>query len=278
MRYFQSFRTCREWPPFDPDDHNDQRLDKLERMLTDLCIDTSAVGSVYAELLSLDYHDRYGELELAPQQRKGLILQTLVEHFLHRAGRTTLLLVVEDAHWIDPTTTELLDALLPAINRAPVMLLVTHRPSWKSEWSRACDHVLPLSIGALAQPLVADMVRNIVGLSASARLVNEIVDQTDGIPLFVEEMARFLVERDASERETKMVLPATLQGSLLVRLDRCEPTAREAAQIASVIGREFGRDLLARVCELPSAVLDAAIAELVAAHLLLRVPSSSGTL
>jgi len=259
---------------FRPDDQNDQRLDKLERMLTDLCIDTSTVGSVYAELLSLDYHDRYGELELAPQQRKGLILQTLVEHFLHRAGRTTLLLVVEDAHWIDPTTTELLDALLPAINRAPVMLLVTHRPSWKSEWSRACDHVLPLSIGALAQPLVADMVRNIVGLSASARLVNEIVDQTDGIPLFVEEMARFLVERDASERETKMVLPATLQGSLLARLDRCEPTAREAAQIASVIGREFGRDLLARVCELPSAVLDVAIAELVAAHLLLRAGSS----
>ena len=154
---------------FRPDDQNEKRLDKLERMLTDLGIDTSTVGSVYAELLSLDYHDRYGELELAPQQRKSLILQTLVEHLLHRARRVTLLLIVEDAHWIDPTTTELLDALLAPINRAPVMLLVTHRPSWKFEWSRAYDHVLPLSIGALAQPLVADMVRNIVGLSASAR-------------------------------------------------------------------------------------------------------------
>ena len=197
---------------------------------------------------------------------------------LHRARRVTLLLIVEDAHWIDPTTTELLDALLAPINRAPVMLLVTHRPSWKFEWSRAYDHVLPLSIGALAQPLVADMVRNIVGLSASARLVDEIVDRTDGIPLFIEEMARFLAERDASERDTKMVLPATLQGSLLARLDRCEPTARETAQIASVIGREFSRDLLTRVCELPSADLDAAIAELMAAHLVLWAGSSENVL
>ena len=246
-------------------------------MLADLGFDTSTVGPVYAKLLSLDYHDRYGELELPPQQRKSFILQTLVEHFVHRAGRVTLLLIVEDAHWIDPTTTELLDALLAPINRAPVMLLVTHRPSWKFEWPSAYGHVLPLSIGALAQPLVADMVRNIVGLSANARLVNEIIDRSDGIPLFIEEMARFLAEREASECEIKMVLPATLQGSLLARLDRCEPVARETAQIASVIGREFSQDLLTRVCQFPSADLDAAVAELMAAHLLLRAGSSEDT-
>ncbi len=255
---------------FRPEDHNDQRLDKLKHMLVNLGIDTSTVGAVYAELLSLDYHDRYGELELAPQQRKILTLQTLVEHFLQRAERVTLLLIVEDAHWIDPTTTELLDALLEPINRASIMLLVTHRPSWKSEWPRTYGHVLPLSIGPLAQPLGADMVRNIVGLSASARLVKEIVGRTDGIPLFIEEMARFLVEQDASGREIEMVLPATLQGSLLVRLDRCQPAAREAAQIASVIGREFSRDLLTHVCGFPSADLDAAVAELMASHLVMR--------
>ncbi|WP_167541694.1 AAA family ATPase [Bradyrhizobium japonicum] len=144
---------------FRPEDQNEQRLIKLERMLADLGFDTSTVGPVYAELLSLDYHDRYGELELPPQQRKSLILQTLVEHFVHRAGRVTRLLIVEDAHWIDPTTTELLDALLAPINRAPVMLLVTHRPSWKFEWPSAYGHVLPLSIGALAQPLDAAIRR-----------------------------------------------------------------------------------------------------------------------
>jgi predicted ATPase/class 3 adenylate cyclase len=262
---------------FRPEDQNEQRLNKLERMLADLGFDASTVAPVYAELLSLDYHDRYGELELPPQQRKSLILQTLVEHFVHRAGRVTLLLIVEDAHWIDPTTTELLDALLAPINRAPVMLLVTHRPSWKFEWPRAYGHVLPLSIGALAQPLVADMVRNIVGLSANARLVNEIIDRCDGIPLFIEEMARFLAEREAHECEIKMVLPATLQGSLLARLDRCEPVARETAQIASVIGREFSQDLLTRVCQFPSTELDTAVAELMAAHLLLRAGSSEDT-
>lgn len=263
---------------FRPEDHNDQRLDKLEHMLSDLGIATNTVGAVYAELLSLDYHDRYGKLELAPQQKKSLTLQTLVDHFLHWAERVTLLLIVEDAHWIDPTTTELLDALMAPINRASIMLLVTHRPSWSSEWPRSYGHVLPLSIGPLAQPLVADMVRNIVGLSASARLINEIVGRTDGIPLFIEEMARFLVERGAGEREIAMVLPATLQGSLMGRLDRCQPTARETAQIASVIGREFTRDLLTRVSGFPSADLDAAVAELTAAHLVLRAGSSEDVL
>ena len=262
---------------FRPEDHNEHRLDKLERMLAGLGVDTRTVGVVYAELLSLDYQDRYGELELAPPQRKSLILQTLVEHFLHRARRVTLLLIVEDAHWIDPTTTELLDALLMPINQAPVMLLVTHRPSWRFEWPRAYNHVLPLSIGALTQPLVADMVRKLVGVSSSDRLVNEIIDRADGIPLFIEEMARFLAEREVNEGEIKMVLPATLQGSLLARLDRCDPIARETAQMASVIGREFSRDLLSRVCEFPSAELDAAVAELMAAHLLLTAGSSEET-
>jgi predicted ATPase/class 3 adenylate cyclase len=262
---------------FQPEDRTDQRLDKLENMLADLGIDTSRVGSIYAELLSLDYHNRYDDLELAPRQRKTLILETLVEQFLHRAKRVTLLLIVEDAHWIDPTTTELLEGLLAAIKQKSVMLLVTHRASWQTEWPRVYGHVLPVSIGPLAQPLVADMVRNIVGRNAPDSLVNAIVGRTDGIPLFVEEVARFLVERDAGEHEIKMVLPATLQGSLLARLDRCEPTAKEVAQIASVIGREFRQDLLSRVCRLPSTDLDSAVAELMAAHLLLRAGSSEDT-
>jgi class 3 adenylate cyclase/tetratricopeptide (TPR) repeat protein len=263
---------------FRPGDHNDQRLDKLEHMLANLGADTNTVAPVYAELLSLDYHDRYGKLVLTPQQRKGLTLQTLVERFLQRAERSPHLLIVEDAHWIDPTTTELLDALIAPINRASIMLLVTHRPSWKSEWPSLYGHVLPLSIGPLAKPHVADMVRNIVGIGASARLVDEIVGRTDGIPLFIEEMARSLVERDAGGREFERGLPATLQGSLMARLDRCRPTAKEAAQIASVIGREFSRDLLTRVCEFPPADLDAVVAELMAAHLVLRAGSSEDAL
>jgi predicted ATPase/class 3 adenylate cyclase len=263
---------------FRPEDSTEQRIDKLEHMLADLGADIKTIAPVYAELLSLDAHDRYGKLELPPQQRKNLSLQTLVERVLQRAKRSPLLLIVEDVHWIDPTTTELLDALMEPINRAPIMLLATHRRSWKSEWPSLYGHVLPLSIGPLAKPHVADMVRHIVGANASARLVDEIVGRTDGIPLFIEELARSLVERDASGRDSEIALPATLQGSLMARLDRCQPTAKETAQIAAVIGREFSRDLLARVCEFPAVDLDAAVAELTAAHLVLRAGSSEDTL
>jgi predicted ATPase len=150
------------------------------------------------------------------------------------------------------------------------MLLVTHRPSWTSEWPSLYGHALQLSLGPLAKPQIADMVRNIAGATASARMIDEIVGRTDGIPLFIEELARSLVEREAGVGEFEVGLPATLQGSLMARLDRCQPTAKETAQIASVIGREFSRDLLARVCDFPVADLDAAVAELMAAHLVLK--------
>src|ERR1700756_2149623 len=255
---------------FRPGDSNEQRLDKLEHMLADVGADIRTVAPVYAELLSLDCHDRYGKIDLTPQQRKSLTLQTLVDRFLQRAARSPVLIIVEDAHWIDPTTTELLDALMAPINRAPIMLLLTHRPSWTSEWPSLYGHVLPLSLGPLAKPQIADMVRHIAGATASARLIDEIVGRTDGVPLFIEELARSLVEREAGVGEFEVGLPATLQGSLMSRLDRCQPTAKETAQIASVIGREFSRDLLAHVCDFSADDLDAAVAELMAAHLVLR--------
>ncbi|WP_083636554.1 adenylate/guanylate cyclase domain-containing protein [Bradyrhizobium sp. AS23.2] len=255
---------------FRPGDSNQQRLDKLEHMLADVGADIRTVAPVYAELLSLDCHDRYGKIDLTPQQRKSLTLQTLVDRFLQRAARSPVLIIVEDAHWIDPTTTELLDALMAPINRAPIMLLVTHRPSWTCEWPSLYGHVLQLSLGPLAKPQIADMVRHIAGATASARVIDEIVGRTDGIPLFIEELARSLVERKAGAGEFEVGLPTTLQGSLMARLDRCQPTAKETAQIASVIGREFSRDLLAHVCDFPAADLDAAVAELMAAHLVLR--------
>lgn len=255
---------------FRPGDSNQQRLDKLEHMLADVGANIRTVAPVYAELLSLDCHDRYGKIDLTPQQRKSLTLQTLVDRFVQRAAHCPVLIIVEDAHWIDPTTAELLDALMAPINRAPIMLLVTHRPSWTSEWPSLYGHVLQVSLGPLAKPQIADMVRHIAGATASAWMIDEIVGRTDGIPLFIEELARSLVEREAGVGECEVGLPATLQGSLMARLDRCQPTAKETAQIASVIGREFSRDLLARVCDFQVADLDAAVAELMAAHLVLR--------
>jgi class 3 adenylate cyclase/tetratricopeptide (TPR) repeat protein len=263
---------------FRPSDTNEQRLDKLEHMLREVGADVETVAPVYAELLSIPSHERYGELELPPQQRKTLTLQTLVDRFLRRAGHSPVLLIVEDAHWIDPTTTELLEELIARIEKAPVMLLVTHRPNWRSEWSNTYSHVMPLTIGRLAKPQVAELARNIAGDGASSRLIDQIVARTDGIPLFIEELTRSLIESKIDNGSVGTEIPATLQGFLMARLDRLPPVAKQTAQIASIIGREFGRNLLTSVCDFPSVELDDALNELVAAHLVMRAGSADDVL
>jgi class 3 adenylate cyclase/tetratricopeptide (TPR) repeat protein len=259
---------------FRPSDTNEQRLDKLECLLRELGADVETVGPVYAELLSIDCNERYGERHLPPQQRKSLAIQTLVDRFLRRAERSPLILIVEDAHWIDPTTAELIEELITRVEKTPIMLLVTHRPDWRSEWINTYSHVMPLAIGRLTKPQVAELVRNIAGAGATSGLIDEIVARTDGIPLFIEELTRSLVEGEVGNCSLGIQIPATLQGLLMARLDRLSEVAKRTAQIASVIGREFSRSLLAGVSDFSNAELDAALNELVAAHLVIRSGSS----
>jgi class 3 adenylate cyclase/tetratricopeptide (TPR) repeat protein len=267
---FPFIQTIGRLSDFNPDDANDVRLDKLERMLIDAGADLPAVVPVYAELLSVDLRARYAKLELSPEQHKNLTFQTIIDRLLTRARRSPLLLFMEDAHWIDPTSRELLEALIAQIENAPVMLLITHRPNWEQQWSSTYGHVLPLSLGRLARPQVAELIRSIAGTTADEGLVVEITRRTDGIPLFVEELTRSVIESKAEDRERKPEIPATLQGSLMARLDRLPAEAKKVAQVAAVIGREFSRSLLARVCDSP-ANLDTALRELLEARLVFRV-------
>jgi class 3 adenylate cyclase/tetratricopeptide (TPR) repeat protein len=261
-----------------PSDTNEQRLDKLERMLEEVGADVNTVAPVYAELLSIDCHERYGEVDRPPQQRKTLTFQALVERFIRRAAHAPVLLIVEDAHWIDPTTTELLEELITRIEKTQIMLLLTHRPSWRSDWINTYSHVMPITIGRLARPQVAELARNIAGAEASSRLIDEIVARTDGIPLFIEELTRSLVESEMDTGSFGTEIPATLQGFLMARLDRLSAVAKETAQIASVIGREFGRNLLTDVCNFPSIELDTALNELMSVHLVIKGGSSDDIL
>src|SRR5215471_18404717 len=259
-------------------DTAEDRLDKLERMLRETGEDVVALAPIYAELLSFDSAGRYARLTLAPQELKSLMLRTLIDRCLLTAAKAPLLLLVEDAHWIDPTTHELIDQTIAGIGGARMLMLLTHRPEWQTDWAGTYGHVMPLSLGRLAKPQIAELVEGIVGRQPEETLIAEITTRTDGVPLFVEELTRSLLERGAHARAGAFEIPATLQGSLMARLDRLPVIAKETIQAASVIGREFTRDLLAGVCQSSRTELDAALDDLMKARLLVKGGMSTDTL
>ena len=247
-----------------------ERWEKLERMLAETGEDARVVAPIYAEMLSLDSAGRYAKLELTPPELKRLIVGTLIDRCLRTAAKSPLLLIVEDAHWIDPTTRELIEQTILRIANARVLVIITHRPEWKTEWASAYGHVLPISLGRLAKPQIAELIVGVAAGRASDQLVANIAARTDGVPLFIEEVTRSLFESGAETRAEAFEIPWTLHGSLMARLDRLPATAKELIQAASVIGREFTAEVLARVSQRSRADVDAALDDLVAARLILK--------
>jgi class 3 adenylate cyclase/tetratricopeptide (TPR) repeat protein len=248
-----------------------ERIEKLERLLGDLYDDVAAVAPIYAELLSVDTGGRYPKLELAPQDLKERTLATLVDRLALLGQRSPVLIVVEDAHWIDPTTDEVLRRATAGIPNLPVMMVLTHRPDWRADWATDFSHVASLSIGRLDRNHIAELVGSILGVVPDSTLVDDIMARTDGIPLFVEELTRGVLERGGAGEADIATIPTTLQGSLMARLDRLPSAARNVALIASVIGREFGDGLLNKATRLDDAVLADALEHLGRAQLV--VPS-----
>jgi class 3 adenylate cyclase/tetratricopeptide (TPR) repeat protein len=260
---------------FTADDTAEQRLNKLEGLLRNNKEDIESVAAVYAELLSLDTLGRYKSLKLAPQKLKEITLQTLFDRLALISRRLPALMIIEDTHWIDPSTAELLEQILARITELPVMLVVTHRPEWSAHWAAGYSHATTLSIGRLSRPQIAELVQAVMGREPGVTLINSITERTDGVPLFVEELTRAILEQDPNHPPVLDEIPATLQGSLMAGLDRLSPVARELAQVASAIGREFSRTLLKQIVGLANATLDQALSDLIHAHLVIRSGLSS---
>lgn len=250
-----------------------ERIEKLEHLLGDLYDDVSAVAPIYAELLSVDTGGRYPKLELAPQDLKERTLATLVDRLVLLGRRSPVLFVVEDAHWIDPTTEEVLRRCAASIPNLPVMMVTTHRPDWRADWAADFSHAASLSIGRLDRNQIAVLVGSILGAAPLNMLVDDIMARTDGIPLFVEELTWGVLERKGAGDAETATIPATLQGSLMAQLDRLPGAARNVALIASVIGREFGDELLIKATGLDDAALAEALGHLGRAQLV--VPSGA---
>jgi predicted ATPase len=260
------------------DDAAQAKLDKLDTLVAQSSTSRED-AALFAEMLSLQNDGRYPTLELVPQQRRQRIIEALATRVETLARRTPMLMIFEDAHWADPTSLEALGrAVMDRISALNILLIVTYRPEFEPPWIGQ-PHVTTLTLNRLARGEIAALIDAVTGnrpLSASVK--QDIVERTDGIPLFIEEMTKAVLEASDPEDAERAVasiptpslaIPASLHASLMARLDRLGP-AKEVAQIGAVIGREFSHVLLATVARKEERALRAALDDLTEAGLLFR--------
>ena len=255
---------------FAREDDMQAKLDKLERLLAQAVPEVERVAPLFASLLSLPV-DRYPALNLSPQKQRDRTLEALLEQVKGLCAKRPILMVFEDAHWIDPTTQEALDLLVAAVASLPLLLLITHRPGYVPSW-RGEAHVTNLTVTRLTQREGAALVARVrAGRTLPADVLEQIVAKADGIPLFLEELTKAVLESSVSETgpTPPLAIPSTLRDSLMARLDRLAPV-KEIAQIGACIGREFSYELLALVAPLKDKELEEALVRLASAELIFR--------
>lgn len=241
------------------------KLDKLEALVLQSAPDLSEAGPLLASLLSIDFANRYSPIQLTPQAQKARTLGVLIEQLERIAARQPVLLVVEDMHWIDQTTSEWLALLVERLPDLPVLLVVTFRPEVHPPWLKQ-SHVTAVSLASLGRDEGEAIIRRLTGgRSLPSEVTNHILAKTEGIPLFVEELTKTVLESDflvdagdhyqLSRPLASLAIPSTLQDSLTARLDRLS-TVKNVAQIGACIGRTFQHRLLAAVAGDDAAMLN----------------------
>ena len=252
------------------------RRDKLEALLSTWSDNPGLDRPLFGALLDVPTDADQTTLSLSPQRRKELLLERLVAHLIRLAARQPVLLVVEDAHWIDQTTREWCDILIERVRSLPVLLIMTYRPEFVPLWLGQ-SHVTALILNRLGRRHNAAVIRQVAGQRALPPvLMEQIIDRTDGVPLFIEEMTKAVLESDfLSEQNGEVVLaaplptlpmPATLQASLVARLDRLA-SALPVAQTGGALGREFTYALIKAVIGLDDETLRLALERLVSSEL-----------
>jgi class 3 adenylate cyclase len=261
------------------DDPSDKALDKLEAVLAMGASRVQAVAPIFAALLSIPFSGRYSPLTLSPAQQRRQTLAALLDQLEGLARCKPILLLFEDAHWADATSLELLDLMADRLGHLPILALVTFRPGFEPAWA-GLHNVTKLSLVRLDRSQVQAMVEQVTGgRRLPAEVTAQIIDKTDGIPLFVEELTKAVMEAGILVENTEgyrldgplppLAIPATLQDSLMARLDRLA-AIKEMAQVGAAIGREFSYALLHTVTRRNEASLDSALSQLEEAGLLFR--------
>ncbi|MGZ5202520.1 MAG: adenylate/guanylate cyclase domain-containing protein, partial [Telluria sp.] len=261
---------------FERKDSPAEKFAKLEALLVRSGADADAVVPPLANLLSLPTNDRYRVAELSPQKRKEMTLAALLAQLEALSAQQPMFIIFEDVHWADPTSLELLTVTLERLPLHRVLLLITARPEFVPTWPGHA-HVTTVSLTRLNRHDGAALIDRVTaGKKLPEEVMNQILARTDGVPLFVEELTKtvletgLLQERDShyvlSHPLPSMAIPTTLHASLMARLDRLAPV-REVAQIGAVVGREFSYELLSTVAGLPNEKLEEALAQLVRSEL-----------
>jgi class 3 adenylate cyclase/tetratricopeptide (TPR) repeat protein len=264
---------------FERDDSAEAKLDKLEARLIKELNCPKADCNFIARALSILCDERYGALHMTPQRQKDETLRALVDTVGAIAKQHATVMLMEDVHWVDPTSIEVLDQLIERAKGLPLLILITHRPEFQSHWNNNA-HVTEIQLNRLSRAQSAALILKVTNdKPLPADLVTQIVDKTDGVPLFLEELTKAVLESDIvndsgdryeySGKVDQMAIPATLRDSLMARLDRLFPV-KELAQIGAVIGREFSHELLQAVSPIQEPKLTEGMDRLVASELIFK--------
>jgi class 3 adenylate cyclase len=254
---------------FSPQDTPQAKLTKLQQTLARYRFSQPDTFPLLASLLSLPQPQGALPLTLSPQKQKQKTQEALVAWIVEEAEKATVYCAWEDLHWADPSTLELLTLVLDQVPTNRLLALLTFRPDFTPPW-RPHSHITQLTLTRLGRPQVEAMVEKITGGKAlPAEVLQQIVAKTDGVPLFVEELTKMVVEQNVGAycNTPLLGIPATLQDALMARLDRLAPV-REIAQVGATLGREFSYELIRAVCPLDEALLQQGLRQLIDAELL----------
>ena len=264
---------------FDAEDTSEAKFDKLESLLAQGASDVEAVAPLFAPLMSIPSKGRYAPLEMTAERQKEQTLEALVSQMEGLSQIRLVLLIFEDVHWADPTSLELLELIIERAQSLPALVVITFRPEFPPPWA-GYTHVTTLTLNRFTRSLAAALVEKVTaGRPLPDEVLEQIIEKTDGVPLFVEELTKTILESGLLTEEpdkyvlsgplSEVAIPATLHDSLMARLDRLG-AVKEVAQTAAAIGRAFDYDLLAAVSPLSFAELHDALDQLIDAELVFR--------
>jgi class 3 adenylate cyclase/tetratricopeptide (TPR) repeat protein len=262
---------------FRREDSPEDKVGKLEGLLQAYHLPLQEAVPLFAALLSLPQPDHYPPLNMSPQRQKHRLKELLIAWLLEEAGQRSVLLAWEDLQWADPSTLELLHLMIEQVPATRVLMVLTFRPEFLPSWGRR-PYIIEVPLNRLAQAQVEEMVEKVAGgRRVPAEVAQQIVSKTDGVPLFVEELTKMIMESGLLAKVgdryeltgplPSLAIPASLQDSLMARLDRFA-TVREVAQIGAMLGREFSYELIRAVARFDDEALRQGLSQLVKAELL----------
>ncbi len=249
----------------------------MEALLGKAQSNIAAVAPLFAAMLSLPT-EKYPDLRLLPQQQKERTIAAQVAQVMELANQRPVLMIVEDVHWADPSTLETFAALLERIDSVRVLLIITYRPEFTPPW-QGQSRVTARSLARMSRKDTAALAEQVSGKRLPPEVLDQILAKTDGVPLFVEELTKAVLESpllvDAGDHYRvsgplpALAIPSSLRDSLMARLDRLEPV-KELIQLGAVVGRQFSHKLIATLSSLPAAQLEVALNQLVTSELVFK--------